>query len=109
MLLLPDGKRGFMMQRRGFLGVMLAAGVAPAFVGSKILMPVKAIALPYDASESVYALNMQKSMEAMTREMLAVLNGCLRFSGNIEREYVEPWEAGRTVVVRRPRQLLARM
>ena len=35
-----------MIQRRGFLAGILAAGVAPAFVGSKILMPVKAIALP---------------------------------------------------------------
>lgn len=35
-----------MIQRRGFLSAMLAAGVAPAFVGSSILMPVKAIALP---------------------------------------------------------------
>ncbi len=34
------------MKRRGFLGAVLAAGVAPAFVGSKILMPVRALALP---------------------------------------------------------------
>lgn len=34
------------MERRGFLRAILAAGVAPAFVGSKILMPVKALVLP---------------------------------------------------------------
>jgi hypothetical protein len=34
------------MQRRGFLSAILAAGVAPAFVGSSILMPVRALALP---------------------------------------------------------------
>lgn len=34
------------IKRRGFLGAILAAGVAPAFIGSSILMPVKAIALP---------------------------------------------------------------
>lgn len=34
------------MQRRGFLQGILVAGVAPAFVGSSILMPVRAIALP---------------------------------------------------------------
>ena len=31
------------MKRRGFLGAILAAGVAPAAVGSGILMPVKKI------------------------------------------------------------------
>lgn len=34
------------MNRRGFLQAILAAGVAPAVVGSGILMPVRAIALP---------------------------------------------------------------
>lgn len=34
------------MDRRGFLQSILAAGVAPAFVGSGILMPVKALLLP---------------------------------------------------------------
>lgn len=36
------------MNRRGFLAGILAAGVAPAFVGSKILMPVKRIITPWD-------------------------------------------------------------
>lgn len=35
-----------MTTRRGFLGAILAAGVAPAAVGSGILMPVKKIAFP---------------------------------------------------------------
>lgn len=39
------------MQRRGFLGAILAAGMAPAFVGAKVLMPVKTIILP-DALET---------------------------------------------------------
>lgn len=34
------------MNRRGFLQAILAAGVAPAFVGSSILMPVKKLVLP---------------------------------------------------------------
>lgn len=34
------------MQRRGFLGAILAAGMAPAFVGAKVLMPVKQIIVP---------------------------------------------------------------
>ncbi len=34
------------MKRRGFLKSMLAAGVAPAVIGSGILMPVKEIIIP---------------------------------------------------------------
>jgi hypothetical protein len=34
------------MNRRGLLGGILAAGVAPAFVGSSILMPVRQIVVP---------------------------------------------------------------
>ena len=34
------------MERRGFLAGILAAGFAPAFVGSGVLMPVRSIALP---------------------------------------------------------------
>jgi hypothetical protein len=36
------------IKRRGFLGAILAAGVAPAFVGSSILMPVRKIIAPFD-------------------------------------------------------------
>lgn len=35
-----------MTTRRGFLGAILAAGVAPAFVGSNVLMPVKKLWTP---------------------------------------------------------------
>lgn len=34
------------MNRRGFLQAILAAGVAPAYIGSSILMPVKSIIAP---------------------------------------------------------------
>lgn len=35
-----------MMNRRGFLASILAAGVAPAAIGSGVLMPIKRIVLP---------------------------------------------------------------
>lgn len=35
-----------MLNRRGFLGAMLAACSAPAYVGSGVLMPVKALWTP---------------------------------------------------------------
>lgn len=34
------------MNRRGFLSSILAAGVAPAAIGSGVLMPIKRIVLP---------------------------------------------------------------
>src|SRR2546430_89764 len=34
------------MNRRGFLQVILAAGVAPAVVGSGVLMPIRALVRP---------------------------------------------------------------
>lgn len=50
------------MNRRGFLKAILAAGVAPAFVGSGVLMPVRSLWLPndvvLDADEFAAAYNM---------------------------------------------------
>ena len=42
------------MNRRGFLGSILAAGFAPAFVGSGVLMPVRQIILPAASESWVY-------------------------------------------------------
>ena len=42
-----------MTTRRGFLGAMLVAGVAPAYVGASVLMPVRKIVVPI-ASTSAY-------------------------------------------------------
>jgi hypothetical protein len=36
------------MNRRGFLSAILAAGVAPAFIGSSVLMPVRKLWTPPD-------------------------------------------------------------
>lgn len=41
------------MNRRGFLGAILAAGVAPAFVGSSILMPVRKIIEPKWSADEI--------------------------------------------------------
>lgn len=35
-----------MTSRRGFLGAILAAGMAPAFIGARVLMPVRTILAP---------------------------------------------------------------
>lgn len=67
------------MNRRGFLKSILAAGVAPAFVGSSILMPVKALArvewelIEIDASDVLSASEWswtQKSFYEIVTETL---------------------------------------
>lgn len=67
------------MNRRGFLKSILAAGVAPAFVGSSILMPVKAPArvewelIEIDASDVLSASEWswtQKSFYEIVTETL---------------------------------------
>ena len=55
-----------MIQRRGFLGSILAAGMAPAFVGAKVLMPVRAIAMPawtYDELVNEAARKLAEKMD----------------------------------------------
>ena len=58
------------MQRRGFLGAILAAGMAPAYVGASVLMPVKQIIAP----------------EICRPELVVFWNGLLLLPGH---DYVE--------------------
>lgn len=62
------------MKRRGFLGSILAAGFAPAFVGSTVLMPVKAIAKPRQWQD---LLNTDAMDRAVDKDLLVYLNGVL--------------------------------
>lgn len=47
------------MNRRGFLSSILAAGVAPAFVGSSVLMPVKRLIVPEEFTASTNSFEVQ--------------------------------------------------
>ena len=55
------------MDRRGFLGAILAAGVAPAFIGSSILMPVRKIVIP---TFNPYDMNFHDKQFTLTMEEL---------------------------------------
>ena len=52
------------MQRRGFLAGIFAAGVAPAFVGSGVLMPVRALILPDLYPRAADCLTLEKLLRA---------------------------------------------
>lgn len=56
------------MDRRGFLKSILAAGVAPAFVGSSILMPVRKIWTPTAPIEVLDELFFQFALNAKLYE-----------------------------------------
>lgn len=51
-----------MRTRRGFLQAILAAGVAPAVVGSGVLMPVRKIIDPYEGLSARMAQNLTASI-----------------------------------------------
>ena len=92
------------MQRRGFLKAILAAGVAPAFVGSGILMPVKALVMPTD--EEVLDVvagqgNTLLTIGMITREAMRILHENRSFVGTINRQFDEAF-TGETMRIRRP-------
>jgi hypothetical protein len=64
------------MQRRGFLGAILAAGAAPVFVGSSILMPVKRVWAPLTVAEitNLALLKLHQDMEAFSTQHLTRIN-----------------------------------
>ncbi len=73
------------MNRRGFLQAILAAGVAPAVVGSGVLMPVRrvvvpewpvgivSLAAPFQAAENARVGNCLLTVSQITREALRIL------------------------------------
>lgn len=100
------------MERRGFLGAILAAGMAPAFVGAKVLMPVKSVIVQAQEYVGLVASpgggNRLVTCELVAREALKVLNERLSFADSVNREwwYGEQWTAQeqRTIAVRKPQR-----
>ena len=85
------------MERRGFLKSILAAGAAPAVVGSGILMPVKEIILPRG--------NYLIPPSLVVKEALAMPNKELIFSTSVSRTiYAE--EVNEQVKIRRPSEFI---
>lgn len=59
------------MERRGFLGAILAAGFAPAFVGASVLMPVREIVLADPTRLADFEFGALFDMLAKANEILA--------------------------------------
>jgi hypothetical protein len=103
------------MNRRGFLQAILAAGVAPAVVGSGVLMPVRLVApiqraveVVVDTELVVYG-NTLLTVSAITREALRILEAEIMKP----RPELDPGALARfnaafdELTVRRPRRLEA--
>ena len=59
------------MNRRGFLKAIFAAGVAPAFIGSSVLMPVRKLVMPsLDETIAIGSGNRLLTIEQITKEAL---------------------------------------
>lgn len=91
-----------MMQRRGFLGAMLAAAAAPAFVRAGSLMRVNPRIIAPAYAQGL-ASSMLLTQDVITRECLRVLEGRLAFTSNINRD----WESqigfpGQTIRIAKP-------
>lgn len=61
------------MNRRGFLGAILAAGVAPAIIRGGILMPVRQIAIPTTTEIAAITGNRLLTIDQITREAMIIL------------------------------------
>lgn len=66
-----------MTTRRGFLASILAAGVAPAAIGSNVLMPIKTIWTPVN---SLQTGNTLLTPQMIAKEALQILHKEFRFS-----------------------------
>lgn len=96
------------MNRRGFLGAILAAGAAPAIIRAESLMRVTGIIVPTTAEVVTYG-NSLLSIEMITAEALRVLEKNLKFAHAVNRSYNDQFtraaaEIGDRIKVRTPRR-----
>jgi hypothetical protein len=87
------------VNRRGFLQSILAAGVAPAVVGSGVLMPVRLVTpilreveVVVDTELVVYG-NTLLTVSAITREALRILERELVLQHEVNAEYLKHFDA----------------
>lgn len=114
------------MNRRGFLRAILVAGVAPAVVGSGVLMPVRALARPVlefspvevgDEFMRLQAVpagmglsNQLWTASAITREALRILERELVEAHKLERDFLRNYaREGDQLVVRRTPRFVAEL
>lgn len=78
------------MNRRGFLGSILAAGMAPVIVKAEILMPVRQIWVPSSVPAFVPRNNLITA-EEVARQSLKILRERLNFTASLNRGWSRSW------------------
>lgn len=98
------------MNRRGFLGAMLAAGVAPAIVRASSLMKVSGIVIP--TTEEVMAIggwgggSTLLTPAMITRESLRMLEHNLIMANRVNRSYEQQFiKIGDTLTISKTRKV----
>lgn len=92
------------MDRRGFLGAMLAAGVAPAVVRAESLMRLRPIVFPSLAESleiNMISGNPLLTPTSITMEMLVLLRNNLKLMRSLDMEFMSGTQWPSTVRVRR--------
>lgn len=90
------------MNRRGFLQAILASGIAPAVIGSGILMPIRS---PEVSIEVISTFGNLLTPTMITHEALRILEQSLSFTEAVDRGYIDQFEvSGSTLIVRRPQR-----
>lgn len=97
------------MNRRGFLGAILAAGIAPAIVRSKSLMRCSGIIVPQ--TEILFAQgNTILTASIIARESLQILKNNLHLASNVDEYYGTEYKhsASPKITVRHPATWVSR-
>lgn len=94
------------MDRRGFLGSILALGAAPAIVRADSLMriiPREAAVVGVEFFESDIIIASRVPFDQITAEALRIAHEKMCFIRTVNRQYVEAFaKQGDTIVIRRP-------
>ncbi len=96
------------MDRRGFLGAILAAAASPAIVKAASLMPIwtRAESGLYVVAEDVVAgSNTLLTIDMITQEALRLLNANLFFMRKVNSEYDDTYtpKLGDVIHIRKPK------
>lgn len=95
------------MDRRGFLGAILATGVAPAIIRSGILMPIKGIIMPMTEEIGAFVgFNTLLTPSMITAEALRILEQNLTLSNLVNKRFEKQFvETGSTLIIRNQKQI----
>lgn len=91
------------MNRRGFIGAILAAGLAPAIVRVASLMPVRGIVLP-STEETIDILYGYATPQLIAREGLQILKTKISLRADVGTGFSQI--EGCAIAIRRPQHYL---